>query len=94
MIWLIQQITILALFKSLVIRISDIISIIRISDISNTYMADYSSSDSVAELFAATYKELYTSVSYDNSEMGLLIDTNFQNVLDCGFSEDCIINVL
>ena len=45
------------------------------------------------KLFAATYKELYTSVSYDNSEMGLLIDTNFQNVLDCGFSEDCIINV-
>ena len=34
-----------------------------------------SSSDSVAELFAATYKELYTSVSYDNSEMGLLIDS-------------------
>ena len=39
---------------------------------------------------AVTYKELYASVSYNSSEMDLLIDTNFQNLVECVFSEDYV----
>ena len=51
----------------------------------------FSNDDDIAQLFASSYKDLYTSVPYNESEMLKLIEANDVNVMQNGFTGDCII---
>jgi hypothetical protein len=52
-----------------------------------------SEADSVANLFAAKYRELYTSVPYKELEMQEIIDGMRAQLTNTTFSEDCIFSI-
>ena len=48
---------------------------------------------SIAKLFAAKYRDLYTSVPYNNVELKGMIEDVDQQLIQSGFETGCIINV-
>jgi len=56
-------------------------------------MVDGVSDDNdIAQLFASSYKDLYNSVPYSESEMRRLIEVNNVNVMQNGLTKDCVVS--
>jgi len=52
-----------------------------------------SNDSGIAQLFASNYKNLYTSVPCNAGELMKIIEANNVNVMQNGFTSDCIITV-
>ena len=53
-----------------------------------------SEAESIAKLFAVKYRELYTSVPYNELELKHIIGKVQTRLANTTFSQDCIINLL
>jgi len=66
---------------------------IRASKPTKCRMVDGVSGDNdIAQLFASSYKDLYNSVPYSESEMSKLIEVNNVNVMQNRFTKDCVVS--